>query len=438
MDFRDMYKGKLSTADEAVKLIKSGDTVVFASAAGEPPALIDAMVANKKNYRNVTISHMFNVGKCEYALPENSEYFNVRCWFAASGTRKAINEGRAEFVPVFFYQVPQYMRSGIFNVDVLMVMVSPPDEKGYCSASLTSDYIIEAAKQAKVILAEVNDRMPYVYGDTLIHISEIDKIVETSHPIPELAPAVIGEAETAIGKHCASLVEDGSTLQLGIGAIPDAVMAQLKGKKHLGIHSEMISSGIVDLYESGAIDGSEKSIDKGKLVGTFIMGDKKLYDFVDHNPVVLLKAVDYVNHPIVIAQNAKMVSINACLQVDFLGQVVSDTIGTKQFSGVGGQVDFFRGAGMSLDGLGKSIIAMTSTATLKSGEKVSKIVPYIDHGAAVTTSRHDVDYIVTEYGIAQMKGKSLKERARELINVSHPDFKNDLIKEYVNRFNSEF
>ncbi|MBZ9626012.1 4-hydroxybutyrate CoA-transferase [Clostridium sp. FP2] len=438
MVVKEIYREKLTTAEEAVKLIKSGNTVILGHAAAEPPVLVAAMVANKESYKNVTISHMVSMGKGEYALPENKEHFNVRCWFAGAGTRRAINEGDADFVPVFLHQVPFNLRKGIINIDVLMVMVSPPDENGYCSAGVSSDYTMEAAKQAKIVLAEVNDQMPYVYGDTLIHVSEIDKLIETSHPLAEIKAPVIDEVEATIGKYCASLVEDGSTLQLGIGAIPDAVLAQLKDKKHLGIHSEMISSGIVDLYKAGAIDGSEKGIDKGKLVGTFIMGDKSLYDFVNHNPVVLLKPADYVNHPMIIAQNTKMISINACMQVDFLGQVVSDTIGTKQFSGVGGQVDFVRGAAMSLDGLGKAIIAMPSTATLKDGSIISKIVPYIDHGAAVTTSRHDVDYIVTEYGIAELKGKSLKERASTLINIAHPNFRNELATQYKKRFNVKF
>jgi len=435
MNFRKMYKERLTTAEEAVKLIKSGDNVIFANAVAEPSVLVDAMVANKKNYKDVTISHCVSIGKGEYALPENKEHFNLRCWFAGVSTREAINQGYGDFVPMFLHQIPLNIRKGIIDVDVLMVMVSPPDENGYCSTGVSSDYTMEAARQAKVILVEVNDQMPYVCGDTLIHISEIDKLIETSYQLPEIKCPVIGAVEATIGKHCASLIEDGSTLQIGIGAVPDAVVAQLKDKKNLGIHSEMISSGILDLYKTGAIDGSEKGIDKGKLVGSFIMGNKNLYDFVNHNPDVLLKPADYVNHPMVIAQNTKMVSINACLQVDFLGQVVSDTIGTNQFSGVGGQVDFVRGVAMSLDGLGKAIIAIASTTTLKNGKMISKIVPYIDHGAAVTTSRHDVDYIVTEYGIAEMKGKSLKERARALINIAHPNFRNELTKEYEKRFN---
>ncbi|MEG1584579.1 MAG: acetyl-CoA hydrolase/transferase C-terminal domain-containing protein, partial [Anaerovorax sp.] len=297
---------------------------------------------------------------------------------------------------------------------------------------------MQAIKSAKIVLAEVNDQVPVVFGDTFVHVSEIDKFVETSHPLPEIGLPRIGEVETAIGKNCASLIEDGATLQLGIGAIPDAVLSQLKDKKHLGIHSEMISDGVVDLYEAGVVDCSQKSIDKGKMTVTFLMGTKRLYDFAANNPMVELKPVDYVNHPVVVAQCANLVCINACLQVDFMGQVVSDSIGIKQFSGVGGQVDFVRGSAMSLDGKAKAIIAMPSFTKKKDGTMISKITPYIDHGAAVTTSRQDVDYIVTEYGIAPMKGKTLKERARNLINIAHPDFREDLKAEFEKRFNAKF
>ena len=277
-----------------------------------------------------------------------------------------------------------------------------------------------------------------MYGDTFIHVSEIDRFVETSHPLPELGLPKIGEIEQAIGKHCASLVEDGSTLQLGIGAIPDAVLHSLKDKKNLGIHSEMISDGVVELFEAGVINCSEKGLDPGKMVVTFLMGTKRLYDFANKNPMVEMRTVDYVNHPCVVAECTKMVSINACLAVDFMGQVVSDSIGTRQFSGVGGQVDFVRGTAMSKDGLGKAIIAMPSVAKKKDGTMISKIVPFIEQGAAVTTSRNDVDYIVTEYGIAEMKGKTLKQRARNLINIAHPDFREELKEEFKKRFNAEF
>lgn len=280
--------------------------------------------------------------------------------------------------------------------------------------------------------------MPRVFGDTFIHVSDIDAFVENNHPLYESKSANIGPVEQAIGKNCASLIEDGSTLQLGIGAIPDAVLAELGDKKHLGIHSEMIADGVVDLYEKGAIDNTQKGIDEGKMVVTFLMGTKKLYDFCNNNPAVELRPVDYVNNPEVIKDLKKMVAINSCVEVDFMGQIVSECIGTKQISGVGGQVDFVRGAGMSTDGKGIAIIAMPSVTVKKDGTKISKIVPYVTHGAAVTTSRCDADYVITEYGIAKMKGTPLKERARQLINIAHPDCREELKAAFKERFNVEF
>lgn len=428
----------MCTAEEAVKCIKSGDRVAFAHAVAEPPVLVEAMVANAEAYKNVEVCHMVTLGKGAYSKPEMKDHFRFNGWFTSPSTRDSIAQGHGDFTPVFFHEVPNYIRKGIFSIDVFMVMVSPPDEHGYCCVGVSSDYTMQGIESAKIVLAEVNDQVPVVFGDTFVHVSQIDKFVESSHPLPELGLPKIDEVELAIGKNCAELVEDGSTLQLGIGAIPDAVLQSLKEKKDLGIHSEMISDGVVDLFEAGVINNSKKGLNKGKMIVTFLMGSKRLYDFADHNPILELRTVDYVNNPVVVAQNTKMVSINSCLAVDFMGQVVSDSIGIRQFSGVGGQVDFVRGAAMSLDGKGKAIIAMPSVAVKKDGTMVSKITPYIDHGAAVTTSRNDVDYIVTEYGIAELKGKTLKERARNLINIAHPDFREELKVEFEKRFNAKF
>ncbi len=438
MDWKKLYSERTCTAKEAVQLIKSGDKVVFAHAVAEPPVLVDAMVENAANYKDVQVSHMVTLGKGEYTNKALEDNFIFDAWFTSPSTRKSIAEGHGNFTPVFFHEVPSFIRKGIFEIDVFMVMVSPPDEHGYCCVGVSSDYTMQAIKSAKVVLAQVNDQVPVVYGDTFVHVSEIDKFVEASSSLPEIALPKIGEVEAAIGKHCATLIEDGSTLQLGIGAIPDAVLSQLKDKKNLGIHSEMISDGVVDLYEAGVVNCSEKAIDKNKMVVTFLMGTKRLYDFAAKNPMVEMRTVDYVNDPFVVAQNSKMVCINACLQVDFLGQVVSDSIGTRQFSGVGGQVDFVRGAAMARDGQAKAIIAMPSVVNKKDGTKISKIVPFIDEGAAVTTSRHDVDYIVTEYGIAHLKGQTMKNRARALINIAHPDFREELKVAFKKRFNAEF
>ncbi len=438
MDWKKIYEDRKMSADEAVKLIKSGDKVVFAHAVAEPVAVVDAMVANKHLYKDITVSHMVTLGKGEYSKPENSDVFRYEGWFTSPSTRKSISEGYGDFIPVFFHEIPKLIRQDKLHVDVMMVTVSTPDEHGYCNIGVSSDYTMQAIKSARAVIAEVNDQVPVVFGDTFVHVSEIDAFVENSHPLFESKPAKIGPVEEAIGKNCASLIEDGATLQLGIGAIPDAVLAQLGNKKHLGIHSEMIADGVVDLFEKGAIDCSQKGIDEGKMVVTFLMGTKRLYDFCDKNPMVELRTVDYVNHPEVVAKLKNLVCINACVQVDFMGQIVSDCIGTKQISGVGGQVDFVRGAGMSHDGKGIAIIAMPSVTVMKDGTKVSKVVPYIDHGAAVTTSRNDADYVVTEYGIAKLKGVNLKDRARQLINIAHPDFREELKAQFKERFNAEF
>ncbi len=438
MNWKELYDSRVCTAEEAVKSITSGDRVVFAHAVAEPAILVDAMVANAADYKDIEVCHMVTLGKGEYSKPEMKEHFRFNGWFTSPSTRDSILQGHGDFTPVFFHEVPNYIRKGIFDIDVFMVMVSPPDEHGYCCVGVSSDYTMQGIESAKIVLAEVNDQVPVVFGDTFVHVSKIDKFVENSHPLFEMGLPRIGEVELAIGKNCAELIDDGATLQLGIGAIPDAVLQSLKDKKDLGIHSEMISDGVVDLFEAGVINNSKKSININKMIVTFLMGSKRLYDFARENPAIEMRTVDYVNNPVVVAQNSNLVCINSCLAVDFMGQVVSDSIGTRQFSGVGGQVDFVRGAAMSLDGKGKAIIAMPSVASKKDGSMVSKITPFIDHGAAVTTSRNDVDYIVTEYGIAEMKGKTLKERARNLINIAHPDFREELKVEFEKRFSAKF
>ncbi|MEG0830163.1 MAG: acetyl-CoA hydrolase/transferase C-terminal domain-containing protein [Anaerovoracaceae bacterium] len=438
MDWKKIYESRKCSADEAMKKIKSGDRVLFAHAVAEPTTLVDAMVANKHLYKDITVSHMVTLGKGEYSLPENSDVFTFEGWFTSPTTRKSLTQGHGEFVPVFFHEVPDYLRRDIFHEDVLLVSVSKPDEHGFCCVGVSSDYTMQGIKTCRTVIAEVNDQVPVVFGDTFVHVSEIDAFVENSHPLYEIKPPHIGDVEEAIGKNCASLIDDGATLQLGIGAIPDAVLSQLGDKKDLGIHSEMISDGVVDLYEQGVINCSKKSIDNGKMVVTFLMGTKRLYDFARENPMVEMRTVDYVNHPEVVAQSSNLVCINACIQVDFMGQIVSECIGTNQFSGVGGQVDFVRGSAMAKDGNAKAIIAMPSFTKKKDGSMISKIVPFIDHGAAVTTSRCDADYIVTEYGIARMKGATLKDRARMLINIAHPDFREELKVQFKERFNAEF
>lgn len=438
MQWKKIYEERKLSAADAVKLIKSGDRVILGHCISEPTVLVDAMVDNAKAYRNVTIAHMVSLGNGNYTKPEYKDNFRFEGFFCGAGTRTAVAEGHGDLIPVYFYELPIWIREGILNYDVCMVMMSPPDERGYCNIGVESGYTFQAIKSAKTVIAQINRNVPTVFGDTFIHVNDIDAFVEADMPLNEQAPSKIGEVETAIARNCASLIEDGATLQLGIGAIPDAVLAELKNKKHLGIHSEMIADGVIDLYEAGAIDCTEKTLHNGKMIVTFLMGTKRLYDFADKNPIIELKPVDYVNNPAVIAKNSKMVSINSALQVDFMGQVVACSIGTKQFSGVGGQVDFVRGAAMSEDGKGISMIAMPSITRKKDGTIISKIMPYIDQGAAVTTNRYDVDYIVTEYGIARMRGKNLKDRARALIEIAHPDLRDELKVAFKERFKAEF
>lgn len=432
MDFQEIYKNKVVSAKEAVQKIRSGDRVVLGHAVGEPTTVIEAMVEEKENYKDVEIVHMVAMGKAEYAKPGMEKHFRHNSIFVGGTTREAVSSGRGDFTPCFFSEVPKLFRESL-PVDVALIQVTPPDEYGYCSFGVSNDYTKPAAECAKIVIAEVNDQMPRTMGDSFIHVSDIDYIVESSHPIIELKPAKIGDIERIIGENCASLIEDGSTLQLGIGAIPDAVLLFLKDKKDLGIHSEMISDGVVELVEAGVITNKLKTLHPGKVVVTFLMGTKKLYDFANNNPMLEMYPVDYVNAPSVIAKNHKMVSINSCVQVDLMGQIASESIGLKQISGVGGQVDFVRGSSICKDGI--SIMAMPST-TAKG--KVSKIVPILDEGAAITTSRNDADYIITEYGIAHLKGKTLRERAKALINIAHPNFREDLIKEYEKRFHIKF
>ena len=430
-DWKQYYKDHLTTAEEAVKHIKSGDRLVIAHACGEPSYLVDAMMANAASYRDVEIVHMVAMGKCEYCKPEYAENFRHNAYFVGGTSRKAIEEGRGDFTPCFFFEIPRTFTTTM-PVDVAMVMCTPPDENGKCSLGVSVDYTQPAVKAAKTVIAQINPQMPWTGPYSTIDVEDIDFIVEKDAPLIELAPPHIGEVEQKIGEYCASLINDGDTLQLGIGAIPDAVLRFLGDKKDLGIHSEMFSDGVVELAEKGVFTNARKTLNPGKFVVGFLMGTRKLYDFVDHNPAVDMRSIDYVNDPFIIAQNDNLISINSAVQVDLYGQAASEMIGPKQISGVGGQVDFVRGASASKGG--KSILAFPSTVK----GKVSKIVPYLDPGAAVTTSRNDSDYVVTEYGIAALKGHTLRDRARALISIAHPDFRDELKDEFEKRFHCKY
>lgn len=431
MDLKQLYEEKKITAQEAVKKIKSNDRVVVGHACGEPAHLLNAMVENKDEYENVEIVHMVAMGKAKYCDEGMDKHFRHNAIFVGGTTKKAVKEGRADFTPTFFFEVPKLLRDRL-KVDVVLAQASPMDEHGYMSLGISVDYTKPACEVAKIVIIQVNKNMPRTMGDSFIHISNVDYIVEYDEPIYTLPRPSIGEIERQIGENCAKLIQDGDTLQLGIGAIPDAVLSFLTDKKDLGIHSEMFTDGVVELVEKGVVTNKMKKTHTGKMVATFLMGTQKLYDFVNNNVSVEMFPVDYVNHPAVIMKEDNIVSINSCVQVDLMGQVVSESIGATQISGVGGQVDFVRGVSMAKNG--RSIIAMPSTVKGKS----SKIVSKIDDYAAVTTSRNDVDYIVTEYGIAHLKGKTLKERSKALIKIAHPDFRKELIDYHNTKFNDNF
>lgn len=431
MDWTKIYNTRRVSADEAVSHIRDNDLVVLAHAAGVPQLCVDAMVRNYQQYHDVRIFHLVTLGESPYTAPEMAGHFRLVTSFVGANTRTAVQEGRGDFIPMFFSEIPQMMKpGGVYHPDVAIVQLSSPNAEGYCSYGISCDYSKPAAEQAKIVIGEINRQMPFIGGDNLIHVSEIDYIVEGDYPIYEAAPPRITEVEEAIGRYCAQLIDDGDTLQLGIGAIPDAVLLFLKDKKDLGIHSEMVSDGVLELIKSGTITGKRKTLHPNKVVATFLMGSRDLYKYVHNNPLIEMYPVDHINDPRVIAQNDHMISINSCVEVDLMGQVVAESIGLKQFSGPGGQVDFVRGVVWSKGG--RSIIAMPSTAR---GGKSSRIVPFLAEGAAVTTSRNDVDYIVTEYGIAHLKGLSLRERAEALTLIAHPDFRPQLMEECKRRFN---
>ena len=428
MGWQGLYQERLCTAAEAIAAIHSGNRVVLGHAAGTPQDVLKALVAAKDRFQGVEMVHMLCLNDYGYLAPGMESHFRHNGIFVGANAREATASSRADYTPCFFHEFPRLFRETL-PVDVALIQVTRPNDEGFCSFGVSCDYTKPAAHAAKVVIAECNDRMPFIGGDNLIHVSELHHIVETSNAIHTIPLPKIGPVEEAIGAHCASLVADGSTLQLGIGAIPDAVLKFLKDKKDLGVHSEMFSDGLIDLVEAGVVNGSRKSLHKGELVANFLMGSQRLYDFVHNNPAVKMFPVDYVNHPTVIMQNSQMVGINSCIEVDLMGQVNAESIGLKQFSGTGGQVDFIRGISMAKDG--KAIIAVPATAS--NGTR-SRIVPFLAPGAAVTTSRNDVDYVVTEFGIAHLKGHTLRQRAQSLIAIAHPDFRDGLQEEFQHRF----
>lgn len=432
MTWRTWYKEHLFTPAQAVQQIKSGQRVVVAHACGEPSIILDALVANAAQYENVEIIHMVAMGKAAYCQPQYDKNFHHNAFFLGGSTRAAAAEGRVDFTPVYFSEIPSLLREDL-RPNVTLLQCSPPDAHGYVSLGVSVDYTKPAAEASDLVIAQVNQNMPRTLGDSFLHVTQIGCLVEADTPVIELAPPKIGDVERAIGENVASLVRDGDTLQLGIGAIPDAVLLFLKEKNDLGIHTEMFSDGVVELVEAGVITNKAKTLHRGQSVATFLMGTRRLYDYVSDNPAVAMYPVDYVNDPYVIGQNDNLVSINSCVQVDIMGQVVSTSAGLRQISGVGGQVDFVRGANLSKGG--RAIMAMPSTT---GKGKISKIVPFLDQGSAVTTTRNEVNYVITEYGIAKLKGKSLRQRAEALIRIAHPDFRDELTDEFRRRYPRDY
>jgi 4-hydroxybutyrate CoA-transferase len=421
MSWNDEYRRKTMSPTEAVQYVQSGMRVYVHSGCAEPESLVEALMLRAPYVHNVEVMHFMTAGRADYTAPEMEGHFRQNSLFMGANVRKAVNEGRADFTPIFLSEAESLFESGQMPIDVALIQVSPPDAHGFCSLGVDVCGTLTAARCAKLVIAQVNDQMPRTFGDCFLHVSDIDVVVEVSRPLCELQPVEIAEVHHAIGRHISGLIEDGSTLQLGIGGIPDAVLLELTGHRDLGIQSELVSDSVIPLIDCGVINGSQKSIHRGKIVLSFVLGSRKLFDYVNNNPMFEFHPCKYTNDPWIIAQNHKMVAINSAIQVDLTGQICADSIGTYFYSGIGGQVDFIRGAARSKGG--KPIIAIQASA--KNGT-VSRIVPMLDPGAGVVTSRGDVHYVVTEFGVAYLHGRTIRQRAEALIQIAHPKFRDEL------------
>jgi 4-hydroxybutyrate CoA-transferase len=421
-----IYQSRVTTAQEAVKAIKSGHRVFLTGNVSVPQKLLAALVEYAPNLTDVEICQALTVGSADYVSPEMEGHLRVNSMFISANIRKAVQDGRADFTPVLLSEFPLLFKRGILPLDVAVIHVSTPDEHGFCSLGVEVGLTKSAAESAKVIIAEVNEKMPRTLGDSFIHVSRLTHIVPVNYPIPEYRMDVEGDSDVVekIAGYAADLIPNGATMQLGIGSIPDAVLKFLYNKKELGIHTELFSDGVIDLFNAGILTNTRKSLHPGKIVAGFILGTKRLYDWVDDNPMIEMHPTEYVNDPFVIAQNDRMVAINSAIEVDLTGQVCADSIGPKLYSGVGGQLDFMYGASRSKNGV--PIIALPSTATMKDGTVISRIAGMLKHGAGVVTSRNHVRYVVTEHGVADLYGKTIRQRAQALINVAHPQFREEL------------
>ena len=421
MNWRDEYRDKCMDASQALKAVRSGDRVWVQSSCATPTTLVNALVACAPGLRNVEIVHMKTLGEAAYTGPEYEGIFRLRGLFLGDNVREAVAAGRADYTPIFLSEIESLFASGALPLDVVLMQVSPPDAHGFVTLGAAVDCTMNAVRHAPVIIAEVNERMPRTHGETAIHVSRISAIVETSHPLQELHPEPFNALHRRIAENVASLIPEGATLQTGIGGIPEAVLACLGDKHDLGIHSELVGDGVIDLMESGVLNGERKTLHRGKAVISFVLGSRRIIDYIHDNPAFEFRSISYTNDPYVVAQNDRMVAINAALQVDMTGQVCSDSLGIKPYSGIGGQVDFIRGASRSKGGV--PIIALPSTA--RNGT-ISRIASVLEPGAGVVTSRGDVHYVVTEHGIAYLHGKTLRERAEALIAIADPRFRDEL------------
>jgi acyl-CoA hydrolase len=421
MNWREEYRSKCMDAAHALGAVHSGDRVWIQSGCGTPSPLVNALVGRASILRNVEVVHMKTLGEAEYTRPEYAGIFRHRALFVGDNVREAVQAGRADYTPIFLSEIDSMFTNGDLPLDVVLMQVSPPDEHGFVTLGTTVDCTLDAMRSARSVIAEVNERMPRTHGETAIHISRITALVESSRPVLELLPEPFTEMHRMVGENVAKLIPDGATLQTGIGGIPDAVLSCLGDKRDLGVHAELVGDGVINLMESGVLTGERKTLHRGKAVVSFVLGSQRLIEFVHENPAFEFRPTGYTNDPFVIAQNDKMVAINSALQVDLTGQVCSDSLGIKPYSGFGGQVDFIRGAARSKGGV--PIIALLSTA--RHGT-VSRITPMLDQGSGVVTSRADVHYVVTEHGIAYLHGKTLRERAEALIAIADPRFRNEL------------
>ena len=420
------FMSKYVTAEEAVKVVKSGDRVYLQAAAAAPTMLTNALADRASELRNVEICHLHVEGEARYANPELSESFHVNSFFIGPNVRHTLASGNGSYTPVFLSELPYLFRKKVLALDLVFIHVSPPDSHGYCSLGVSVEATLAAIESAKTVIAQVNPQMPRTFGDGILHISEIDYLVEVNSPIYGHETEKISPLEDKIGNFIASLIEDESTLQMGIGSIPNAALSKLSNHKNLGLHTEMFSDGVIDLIESNVINGNYKGVGRGRALATFLLGSQRLYDFVSDNPFIELKESSYVNDTARIRKNPKMVAINSAIEVDVTGQVCADSIGARMYSGVGGQMDFIRGASLS-DG-GKAIIALPSIT--KNGD--SRIVPFLRQGAGVVSTRSHVQYIITENGIADLYGKTLKQRAIEMTKIAHPDHQERIERDYYN------